>query len=286
MMFMKKLFALLLLSLPVLLYGQSTSEPDSGLVIIELKNGDTLNGVLKSKTDSTFKVLLDIGAMDVNRASVKSIRQRSRTGNDRFDRPNRYPNRYFLTNSAIPLEPGTHYYQNTYIVFNSVTTSLGPKVSLSAGFEYLSMLNSEESSPFMFSTLKINLLSEGNVHFAVDASAFSLAGEGALTMAGGKMTLGDNESNGTVSANIVRHTDVAETFVLITAGFQKRASKTISVVAEGFIPTEDADEASFVLYGIRYHAQRSVISLGFFNNADIIDDFPIGIPYLDVAIRF
>lgn len=66
---------------------------------------------------------------------------------------NPHPTRYLFTPSAFNLEKGEGYYQNTYLVLNSVAYGITDFLSAGAGFELISLF-AGEGGPIFFVNVK------------------------------------------------------------------------------------------------------------------------------------
>jgi hypothetical protein len=77
----------------------------------------------------------DLGNLAISRANVKSLRYLPVVAGGQagiqFDNP--HPTRYFFGPSAIPLKKGERYYQNAYVLANSVQYGINDNFSIGGG---------------------------------------------------------------------------------------------------------------------------------------------------------
>jgi hypothetical protein len=92
----------------------------------------TLNGL---SSDQIQAQSAELGTLVINRANVKSLRYLPTIAGVpsgiQFENP--HPTRYFFGPSAIPLKKGERYYQNAYVLANSVQYGVSDHFSMGGG---------------------------------------------------------------------------------------------------------------------------------------------------------
>lgn len=119
---------------------------------ITLNDGSVVSGKLISENDN--EVVIQSGSMGdvrLNKSNIRSMTAVSaadqKAGGIWFANPN--PSKYLLGSSAIPLEKGSGYYQNTWIFVNSACYALTNNISVTGGFEIISIMAGGDG-PFAF----------------------------------------------------------------------------------------------------------------------------------------
>ena len=220
--------------------------------------------------------------------------------------PNPHATRYFFGPSAIPLKKGEGYFQNAYILANSVQIGVTDNFSMGGGI----------GIPFLFFiTPKLcyrvgkNVYMGGGILFATTISSDLGFGMG---VAYGSLTLGNNENNFTISTgwgaikqdtynsqtnDYTNRWELARNPIFTFSGMVRIARKC-SLISENWVfATKDYDNKfeNSNSYTYVYHA---LISGGFrlmgeknsFDLAIIVplvtDGTTFGFPYLDYVFKF
>ena len=105
-------------------------------VEIQLNDNRTILGELQELSAEQIQAFSkDLGTLAISRANVKSLRYLPVVAGGQagiqFDNP--HPTRYFFGPSAIPLRKGERYYQNAYILANSVQYGISDHFSIGGG---------------------------------------------------------------------------------------------------------------------------------------------------------
>jgi hypothetical protein len=187
---MKKLLTALFLLLTFAAKSQ-----DSTYVHLELKNGNSIRGLLLQKSEAEVSVATeDVGKVTVAWSAIKAMNMISKEEKDRF--PNPQPTRYFFAPSAIPLKKGDKYYQNAVFLLNSFQIGMNDHFSVGGGVVI----------PFaLFITPKIGYQLSKNVHvgggilFATSLIRDLNFGVGTVY---GSFTYGTKEDNITLNAGL------------------------------------------------------------------------------------
>lgn len=161
-----------------------------------LNDGKTILGKLESKTESSLTILTqNLGQITLSKSAIKSIKiiEDSQIKNGQYIFPNPHPTRYFFGPSAIPLRKGEKYFQNAYILSNSVQIGLTDQFSLGGGVVV----------PFLFYiTPKFGKKISKNIHLGggiLIASSFISNLNLGVGVGYGSVTLGSNENNVTLN---------------------------------------------------------------------------------------
>lgn len=264
--------------------------------MVALNDGSVISGTLVSQTDT--EVVIQSGTMGEIRLQKANIRTMTEVSsiNDKksgiwFTNPN--PTKYLLGNSAIPLEKGTGYYQNTWVFVNSFSYGITKNISISAGFEILSILAGGEG-PYAFyinpkASFKIanNFYAGANILYA--NTIRTVEEFGGLATMNGFATYGNKNNNITCGIGFGWADGEFSNKPVIVISGMARASKRIGFVSENWIVpgvNEDGGYYGIYSYGIRFLGEKTSIDLAFLNNPDIASEIIIGIPWLDFVINF
>jgi hypothetical protein len=264
--------------------------------MVTLNDGSTVSGPLVSITDNEVVIQSGtIGEVRLQKANIKTMTEVS-SYNDKksgiwFTNPN--PTKYLLGNSAIPLEKKSGYYQNTWIFVSSFSYGITKNISISAGFEILSILAGGEG-PYAFyinpkASFKIanNFYAGANILYA--NTIRTVQEFGGLATMNGFATYGNKNNNVTCGIGFGWADGEFSTKPVIVVSGMARASKRIGFVSENWIVpgvNEDGGYYGIYSYGIRFLGEKTSIDLAFLNNPDIASVIIIGIPWLDFVINF
>ena len=290
-----------------------------GIAIFSLfrVNGQNSTGTVAIKTDKQYEIVLNDGAVftgtilsrdsttivfqtntisriDIPVRQMKSLKkiQPPIPGKRSYKIVNPFPTKYFFTQSAINLQKGEGYYQNTYIFLNSVNYGLTDYFSIGAGMEILSTIGSISSntfSPTWYIAPKLGFkVSDrfylgGGVTFANIGGFFDNAKIG---MGYGLATFGSTEHNFSIGMTNIYDIDNHDNTVLVTLAGMTRVSERLALVTENYISTSNDIGNSIFSYGIRFIASKISVDLGFINNKDIVKSLFLGVPYVDFNIKF
>ncbi len=263
---------------------------------VTLADGTSITGKLTSITDK--EIVIESGALGkvtLLKENVKTMTEVLSIDQKKsgiwFPNPN--PTKYLIGSSAIPSLKKTGYYQNTWIFINTANYAFTNFLSLSGGFEILSLLAQGEG-PYLFylnpkASWKVvkNVYLGANVLYANGIKLLdSIAGVGTLNAFG---TYGNNNYNITVGVGWGFVEDDFSSKPVITIGGMARASRRIAFVSENWLLPEFGDDESYYgvfSYGIRFLGEKTSIDLAFINNPDIAEVLIIGLPWLDFVFNF
>jgi hypothetical protein len=263
---------------------------------IILNDGSTISGRLLSMTET--EVVIQSGSMGevrLQRSNIKSLTQVSSIDEKAtgiwFANPN--PTKYLLGSSAIPLEKNKGYYQNTWVFINSFCYAFTNNLSISGGFEILSIM-AEGEGPFAFYinpkvSFKVadNFYAGGTILYAnTIKTTDDFGGLGTLN---GFATYGNKNNNITGALGWGYADGEFSSKPVISISGMTRVSRRIALVSENWIIPEVGPDGGYygiLSYGIRFLGEKTSIDLAFINNPDIAKEIIIGIPWLDFVINF
>jgi hypothetical protein len=271
---------------------------DSAIVYqFDLLDGGRLMGtVLAIEGDTLVIHTRDAGDVRLAKVRVERITRISEranaTGQYWFENP--HGTRYLFSSSAIPLRQGEGYYQNTYLLLNSVAVGVTNNISVGGGIELLSMFVSDSPGPIFFLTAKggakvvKDLHVGGGVLYTSVPDVFSdgsseRVGVGFLFT---QATYGNLDHQVTGSVGWAYGNDeIAQRPVLTLSGLT-RVGRKIALLSENwFVPDELGYYAVFS-YGVRFMGESIAVDLAFLNNSDIAEGIVIGIPWVDFVVKF
>lgn len=225
---------------------------------------------------------------------------------------NPHPTRYFFSPSAYQLKKGERYYQNAYLVMNSFNFGISDHFSFGFGVDILTssaaLSGNLDALPIFFITPKWGFEVNKNIHLGLGAFAGSNAGIAEddsefFGLGYGLFTYGNKENNFTIAVGegkFIGKFDGRPTVTL--SGMYRIGSKTSLVTENWFVPfiykdyqynanwdytiIETPKYLSLISYGLRYFDRNFSADFGFVNNKDIVKVFFIGIPYVDIVIKF
>lgn len=199
--------------------------------------------------------------------------------------PNPNPTRYFFAPSAFNLKKGERYYQNTYLLLNSINYGLSDHFSIGASLELISTFSTIGPgwSPIWMITPKVGYEVAKNVNVGAGLLLAGFGFQGGFQLAYGLVTYGNTENNVTLALS----TGWADGDYLknppITLNGMFRIGRRNAFITENWIVPSIGNLYS---YGVRFFGSKISVDLGFLNNKDIMDVIIIGIPYVDFFVKF
>lgn len=298
---MKTIITLCLLLISSIIYAQ-----DSTYVRIQLKQGNTVQGILKEQNDKSITLnIADTGMMTIPWELIQTVDRmpasEALNANGQFNNPQ--PTRYFFGPSAIPMKKGDKYYQNVYFLVNSFQLGLSDHFSVGAGVVI----------PYaFFVTPKIGYQVSENIHVGGGVVyATSLirdlnfgvgAGYGSLTVGSKEHNITLNVGLGAVKENSgMGSNDYTWKFAskpMVTLSGMTRISKRMMLMTENWFfstKTVNYDDMTgqqissvyeyngIMSVGARYLGTRYAIDFGFLSPT--VSDF-MAIPYLAYNLKF
>lgn len=264
---------------------------------ITMNDGSVVSGKLISDNDK--EIVIQSGSMGDVRLEKSNIRSMTavavtdlKAGGIWFANPN--PSKYLLGSSAIPLEKGSGYYQNTWIFVNSACYAFTNNISVTGGFEIISIMAGGDG-PFAFfinpkASFKVanNLYAGANVLYA--NTIRSVDEFGGLATLNGFFTYGNTNNNLTAAVGWGWADGEFSSKPVFSISGMTRVSRRIALISENWIlpfnPDDDKSIYGVFSYGIRFLGEKTSIDLAFINNPDIAKFLVIGVPWLDFTISF
>jgi hypothetical protein len=262
--------------------------------VVKLRDGGSITGVLVSETAS--QIVLEsasAGTVTLNKSQIASMTLLSAGDATKGWYPNPNPTKYLIGSSAIPLNRGEGYYQNTWLFFNSVNYAFTDYFSLAGGMEIFSIFGGSEGPYAFYLNPKVsfqvaeNLYAGGNILYA--NTLRSIDDFGGLGTLNGFATYGNENSNITAAMGWGFAEGEFTAKPLITISGMARISKRIGFVSENWFIPEVGDGGSYygiLSYGIRFMGENLSVDLAFINNPDIAEALIIGVPFLDFVFNF
>lgn len=272
------------------------------IYVVELLDGTEIMGTYIGKTDEVLIVsTTSIPRIEIPFGQIKSIKVvdgSSIRGNEYWF-PNPNATRYLFAPSGFNLKKGEGYYQNSYLILNSVNYGLTNHFSIGGSIELISTFSSlaEGSfSPIILITPKFAYPVANNVNLGAGLLFLgipSIEGE-PRTGAGiayGIGTYGNIEHNATLGLGWGFIDGNWAKRPLITVSGMTRIRPNMSLVTENWmipIGTDYAEPSYYgvVSYGVRFFGKKLSVDLAFINNRDIADVLIIGMPYVDFVVKF
>ena len=298
---------------------------------VELVDGSRFTGQYLSKTeDFVYFKTASIQQLEIAFEQIRFIKELLEAPEVKADslekdqvvakRHSWYPNpnatRYFFAPSAFNLKKREGYYQNSYLILNSVNYGITNHFSIGASLELLSTFSSLASGsfePIFLITPKVGWEVHKNWNVGTGVLFISLPGfdddEGyydefgnyvenedskrsSAGIAYGIATYGDLERNVTLGLGWGFYKDEWAERPIVTLNGMMRVRENMSLVTENwFLPFGEDFEArtkyyEVLSYGVRFFGRKLSVDLGFINNRDLAEMLIIGVPYVDFVVKF
>lgn len=262
---------------------------------ITLNDGSIFTGNILSQDSATIVFQTNsIARMDIPVRQMKNLReiQPPIPGKRSYRLANPFPTKYFFTQSAINLQKGEGYYQNTYVFLNSVNYGFTNYFSIGAGVEILSTIgsiSSNEFSPTWYIAPKLGFKVSDQLYLGGGVTFANIGGffdNSKIGLGYGLATFGSMEHNFSIGLANVFSIDDHGNNTLITLAGMTRISERLALVTENYISTSNDIGSTLLSYGLRFIASKTSVDVGFINNRDIVKSFFLGVPYVDFNIKF
>jgi hypothetical protein len=284
------------------------------LCILTTTDGKTFTGYLIAQSENEITIKTEsLGTLTISNSKIRDIKlvEKEQLKNGRYYFPNPHPTRYFFAPSAIALKKGEGYYQNAYVLANSVQFGISDHFSMGGGIVIPVLFF---ITPKVSYKISDNLYAGGGILAATTLSKDFAFGIG---VGYGSVTVGNTESNLTVSAGwgaLKQKNDVynagtgtytsktaweaSKRPMFVFSGMTRIAPKVALVTENWVFATKDDkyDNNGMLLPStINYH---SVLTFGFRlmgekNSFDLALAVPslnnsssFGLPYLDYVFKF
>ncbi len=256
--------------------------------VIKTLSGNTYIGKIEEVGSESIRLTTEDGELQILYTKIESIEmvadESIRDGEYWFPNPN--STRYLIGPSAFNLKRGDGYYQNAYVLFNSVAVGLTDNINIGGGVELLSTIVGQ---PIFFITPKVGFQVDQDWNVGAGLLYVSALGRSLDFNAGvlyGVATYGTRDDN--ISAGVgfgFLDGDLSARPAFSLSGMT-RTSRRMGLVSENyFIDTGGGLDVVFS-YAVRLFGESTCFDLGFINNPDIARSFFIGIPYVDFVTNF
>ncbi|MEY3646754.1 MAG: hypothetical protein RL127_1462 [Bacteroidota bacterium] len=265
---------------------------------IQLNDNRTLVCELRElSADQVQAFSKDLGNLAISRANVKSLRYLPVVAGGQagiqFDNP--HPTRYFFGPSAIPLKKGERYYQNAYVLANSVQYGINDNFSIGGGAVI----------PFaFFITPKWGYQVASKWHLGygmLAATSFIKDMNFGLAVAYGSATYGTKEHNVTLNAGwgAVKQQDPNSSYAwrgarrpMFTISAMTRISNRVMLVTENWLfslneydfqtETYTMKNRGILTGGFRFMGEKNSFDFGVL----VPSGEAVAIPYIDYVFKF
>lgn len=270
--------------------------------VVELLDGTELTGTYVGRTDSVLIMSTpSLPRIEILFAQIKSIKlvEESSLRGQQYWYPNPNATRYFFAPSGFNLKKGEGYYQNSYLILNSVNYGLSDHFSVGGSLELISTFGSlAEGSfdPIVLITPKFAYpvgkdLQLGAGMLFISLPNFDDDPRVAAGIAYAITTYGDIEHNATLGLGWGFAEGNWAKNPVVTLNGMTRVRRNLSLVTENwFVPFGDDFEPGeyyeLLSYGVRFFGEKLSVDLAFINNRDIAKVMIIGIPYVDFVVKF
>lgn len=270
--------------------------------IIELHEGTHFIGYFLQK--DTISIVIKTSSLpkiEIPIQEIKSIEEvePSNLKNGIYWFPNPNATRYLFAPSAFNLKKGEGYYQNIFLIINSINVGITNHISIGGGFEFFSTFGSLTSgtfNPLFFITPKVGFKVTdkfnigGGVLYASLPYYDSDDNRSGLGIVYGIGTYGSYDHNitGGLGWGFVER-EFERRPIIAVSGMTRIARKTALVTENWFLPSDNETIFRYyglISYGIRFFGEKLTIDLAFINNSDIANELLIGFPYVDFVVKF
>ena len=275
------------------IYGNAQSDTvstkNNPRLEVKVADGNRIIGTLEKEDEKSLWLKTDdYGVVQIDKSKIKSRNKldetRIKNGTYWFENPNATRNLYGPT--GYGLKKGEGYYQNFYILLNSV--SYGFSDNFTMGFGIVPLFGTGATSFTLTPKVSFPIV-ENMVNAGAGILYIHLAGEN-LGVGYGVLTLGSKDNNITFGGGYgMMNGEFSDGLGIMTISGNVRVAKRLSLVTENWFLLDknnnefDLDNA-FYSYSVRYMMDRLSFDLGFVNMKG--SGVPIGIPLVGLVIPF
>lgn len=267
------------------------SYSDTSLYLIKIKGSTKFPGTIIAQDSArVFVLFAGKDTLVFDREKLKGIEpvEKALIRNNEYWFRNPGATRYLMGQNAIPLRPGEGYYQNTYLVLNSLNAGITDFLSIGGGIELVSLIAYRD--PIYFLTAKAampvarNFYTGGVIMYGNMANQEDFRGIG---IGYGLATYGTSHSNISIGLGHGFADGSAFDLPLITISGMARAGPWFSFVTENWILPIDGNYYEGIVSGaIRIMSERVTLDAGLLSAISILQNGDLGIPYLALALKF
>lgn len=268
------------------IFAQDSEEIPKKIYRITLKSGDVIYGELLSRSSEEIVITSEMyGQLTIPQKKIKELKRYHQRLNDEFAEETLITSSFnLLSPTAYTLKKGESYLANKYLFYNQVNYGITDNFQIGAGFEFLSMLFS--NNPTFFVSLKGH--KEIADHWKVSANAFyaygNLLSNQTLTGSLVSTTYGTVKNNITLGTGMIYYDKKWQQKPGITLALVKQITDKISFISDNFyLPM--FDNSLYYSYGFRVFGEEIALDLYFVNNNQISKIIPIGFPVVGATIQ-
>lgn len=285
---------------------------NDSIYFITAKDGSTVNGTLQEKNEKQISInTRNFGTVTIERDSIRQLQVLAPVSykNGKFFFPNPNATRYFMSPSAIPLEKGEGYFQNTYLFLCSANYGITNNISLGAGIDVITPFIKGSGGPIAIATLKAGFRIVENFYIAGTTILLHTPyldnatdkNESAYLIEDASFTIGNPDINFTAGIAYGLHDGEGMPGPSFTFSGMARVTPRFSLLSENWIIPETQYQydyfsgtdsiigtsyKGYISYGMRFMSQKIAVDFGFINNGDIAKSIFLGIPYVDFVVKF
>ena len=248
---------------PYSLDHYQTMQDSGSYVVVIMHNKNVFMGNIAGQNkDTLFLQSADMGLLSLPKSSIKRIRPISekQAASRVFLTSQGINTRYFFGTNGYPLEQGTGYYQNTWVLFNQFAVGVTDDFSVGGGLIPLFLFGGVPTP--LWGTLKYSLpLGSESFHAAVGTLFGTIAGAdaGAFGLIFGQATFGSRTS----------HVNLGLGYGFADGGFGERPTLTLSAITpmgkkaafitENYLISAGNENAGILSAGARFYLQSVAI---------------------------
>jgi hypothetical protein len=294
----KRCFHLLILInfFSVALYSQNCTDTKIKIKMLKTRDGTTILGDFVKRTDSTVTIdTKSLGILNIPLDQVASDNDImcSRVKNGEYWYENSGSNFYLITPSAFSPGKGNFYYKNSFLVFNLFGYGITDNISISAGFDFISMFQKrsqyyyDRRHPAFLIIPKVDFQVSNNLRMG--ASFIFIKDDGnyldkSIGVPVINCAYGNEDRNISVNFgyNLVKIKYYPTRFYYVFAGTYRVLNRIALVMEYDHL---NEKEKNLIDYGLKFIARKMSVDFGFINNSLIYKQIIIGVPYLSLTLK-
>lgn len=239
--------------LSVQTFGQKKTEQK--ILQLQMKDGNTVQGkLIEKRADSLSIKTATFGVLNLSLKDIKTINEldpsRFKDGEYWFENP--HATRGFFAPTGFGLKKGEGYYNNVYVLFNSVTYGFTDNLSMGVGIIPLFI---DGGLPVVaYITPKVTFSAGENFHCGVGVLAGSFGFGTNRVSAGiayGIGTIGNHDDNLTFGLGYGYANGSFASVPLINVAGQKRIARKVSLITENYFISSGGTSVFFGVSGVR-----------------------------------
>ncbi len=228
---------------------------ESKILQLEMKDGNTVQGkLIEKRSDSLSIKTTTFGVLNLAIKDIKTVNEldaeRFKDGEYWFENP--HATRGFFAPTGFGLKKGEGYYNNVYVLFNSVTYGFTDNFSMGVGI--LPIFVSSGLPLAVYVTPKVTFNAGENFHAGVGVLAGSFGASTDRVSAGiayGIGTFGNHDDNLTLGIGYGYANGSFASVPLINVAGQKRIARKVSLITENYFISSGGTSILFGVSGVR-----------------------------------